>query len=40
MLSVLSGGAGRTVETDEAYRYTRNDLPQDTARLTEWQAAG
>ncbi|GKV91648.1 hypothetical protein PEC301619_36300 [Pectobacterium carotovorum subsp. carotovorum] len=38
VLSVLSGGAGRAVETDEAYRYTRNGLPQDTARLTEWQA--
>ncbi|WP_146043369.1 RHS repeat domain-containing protein, partial [Pectobacterium odoriferum] len=38
VLSVLSGGAGRTVETDEAYRYTRNGLPQETARLTEWQA--
>ncbi|WP_416054401.1 RHS repeat-associated core domain-containing protein [Pectobacterium carotovorum] len=38
VLSVLNGGAGRAVETDEAYRYTRNGLPQDTARLTEWQA--
>ncbi|WP_433915661.1 RHS repeat domain-containing protein [Pectobacterium polaris] len=38
VLSVLSGGAGRAVETDEAYRYTRNGLPQDTTRLTEWQA--
>ncbi|WP_308455370.1 RHS repeat-associated core domain-containing protein, partial [Pectobacterium odoriferum] len=38
VLSVLSGGVGRTVETDEAYRYTRNGLPQETARLTEWQA--
>uniref|UniRef100_UPI003F6582FC RHS repeat-associated core domain-containing protein n=1 Tax=Pectobacterium aquaticum TaxID=2204145 RepID=UPI003F6582FC len=38
VLSVLSGGAGRAVETDEAYRYTRTGLPQDTARLTEWQA--
>ncbi|SHH18802.1 DNA/RNA non-specific endonuclease [Pectobacterium carotovorum] len=38
VLSVLSGGAGRAVETDEAYRYTRNGLPQETARLTEWQA--
>ncbi|APS30710.1 PAAR domain-containing protein [Pectobacterium brasiliense] len=38
VLSVLSGGAGRTVNTEEQYRYTRNGLPQDTTRLTEWQA--
>ncbi|KGA27718.1 type IV secretion protein Rhs, partial [Pectobacterium brasiliense] len=38
VLSVLSGGTGRTVDTDEAYRYTRNGLPQETSRLTEWQA--
>ncbi|ACX86474.1 YD repeat protein [Pectobacterium parmentieri WPP163] len=38
VLSVLSGGAGRTVETEEQYRYTRSGLPQDATRLTEWQA--
>ncbi|WP_422394029.1 RHS repeat-associated core domain-containing protein [Pectobacterium brasiliense] len=38
VLSVLSGGTGRAVDTDEAYRYTRNGLPQETSRLTEWQA--
>ncbi|ASY79809.1 hypothetical protein BJK05_07285 [Pectobacterium polaris] len=38
MLSVLSGGAGSGVNTDEQYRYTRSGLPQDATRLTEWQA--
>lgn len=38
VLSVLSGGAGRSVETEETYRYTRSGLPQDATRLTEWQA--
>ncbi|WP_205624388.1 RHS repeat-associated core domain-containing protein [Pectobacterium carotovorum] len=38
VLSVLSGGAGRTVNTEEQYCYTRSGLPQDTTRLTEWQA--
>ncbi|WP_420064557.1 RHS repeat-associated core domain-containing protein [Pectobacterium colocasium] len=38
VLSVLSGGAGRTVNTEEQYRYTRNGLPQDATRLTDWQA--
>ncbi len=38
VLSVLSGGAGRTVNTEEQYRYTHSGLPQDAIRLTEWQA--
>ncbi|MBI0552834.1 type IV secretion protein Rhs, partial [Pectobacterium parmentieri] len=38
VLSVLSGGAGRTVNTEEEYRYTRSGLPQDATRLTDWQA--
>ncbi len=38
VLSVLSGGTGRAVDTDEAYSYTRNGLPQEISRLTEWQA--
>ncbi|MCE9732383.1 RHS repeat-associated core domain-containing protein [Pectobacterium sp. IFB5596] len=38
VLSVLSGGAGRAVNTEEQYRYTRSGLPQDVTRLTEWQA--
>ncbi|RUR87290.1 type IV secretion protein Rhs [Pectobacterium versatile] len=38
VLSVLSGGAGRTVNTEEQYCYTRSGLPQDATRLTEWQA--
>ncbi|AFI92026.1 Rhs-like core protein [Pectobacterium parmentieri] len=37
-MSVLSGGAGRSVNTEEQYRYTRSGLPQDATRLTDWQA--
>ncbi|MCL6318242.1 type IV secretion protein Rhs [Pectobacterium atrosepticum] len=39
VLTVLSGGTGRTVNTEEEYRYTRTGLPQDATRLTEWQAS-
>ncbi|MFP9228583.1 hypothetical protein A0E43_08470 [Pectobacterium cacticida] len=38
VLAVLSGGAGRTINTEEEYRYTRSGLPQAATRLTDWQA--
>ncbi|MCE9732381.1 hypothetical protein A6301_07215 [Pectobacterium sp. IFB5596] len=38
VLLVLSGGAGRGVNTEEECRYTRSGLPQDATRLTDWQA--
>ncbi len=36
--AVLSGGAGKPVDTTARYHYTRSGLPQEAGRLTEWQA--
>ncbi|MFP1754381.1 hypothetical protein ACLECX_17245, partial [Lonsdalea quercina] len=38
VLSVLTGGAGRTPTTETDYHYTRTGLPQEKGRLTEWEA--
>ncbi|WP_236886807.1 RHS repeat domain-containing protein, partial [Dickeya chrysanthemi] len=35
---VLSGGAGKPVDTTARYHYTRTGLPQEAGRLTEWQS--
>ncbi|QOL14249.1 RHS repeat-associated core domain-containing protein [Dickeya dianthicola] len=35
---VLSGGAGKPVDTLARFHYTRTGLPQEAGRLTEWQA--
>ncbi|NPE50859.1 type IV secretion protein Rhs [Dickeya dadantii] len=35
---VLSGGAGKPVDTTARFHYTRSGLPQEAGRLTEWQA--
>ncbi|WP_040002295.1 RHS repeat domain-containing protein, partial [Dickeya chrysanthemi] len=36
--AVLSGGAGKPVDTTARYHYTRTGLPQEAGRLTEWQS--
>ncbi|ROH76386.1 MULTISPECIES: RHS repeat-associated core domain-containing protein [Lonsdalea] len=38
VLSVLTGGAGRTPTAETDYHYTRTGLPQEKGRLTEWEA--
>ncbi|QKO12532.1 putative deoxyribonuclease RhsA [Dickeya solani] len=35
---ILSGGAGKPVDTTARYHYTRSGLPQEAGRLTEWQS--
>ncbi|QWT40383.1 RHS repeat-associated core domain-containing protein [Dickeya dadantii] len=35
---VLSGGAGKPVDTTARFHYTRTGLPQEAGRLTEWQS--
>ncbi len=35
---VLSGGAGKPVDTTARFHYTRSGLPQEAGRLTEWQS--
>ncbi|MGM3162299.1 RHS repeat-associated core domain-containing protein [Dickeya undicola] len=36
--AVLSGGAGKPVDTTARFHYTRTGLPQEAGRLTEWQS--
>ncbi|MEI7348165.1 RHS repeat-associated core domain-containing protein, partial [Dickeya chrysanthemi] len=36
--AVLSGGAGKPVDTLARFHYTRTGLPQEAGRLTEWQS--
>ena len=38
VLSVQTGGAGRSRTTEEVYGYTRSGQPQNAGRLVDWQA--